>query len=162
LFHYERRKAALIDLLGRELRRLDNRARFILMVVRDELKVRNVPKATLLQALWKNRFDLLSKSDVKKDDDVKAGPSVQRAWGRRGGRMDCRRVRRARAQEVAEEGQAAGEAAADSGSDGDDVFDGKAGETDFKGPAPSQKRMAAGYDYLLGMPLWSLTLERVE
>jgi hypothetical protein len=42
------------------------------------------------------------------------------------------------------------------------VFDGKSAESDFKGPAPSQKRMSAGYDYLLSMPLWSLTMERVE
>jgi DNA topoisomerase-2 len=45
---YDTRKQHMMTALNAELTKLDNRTRFILMVVSEELKIRNVPVCSLL------------------------------------------------------------------------------------------------------------------
>jgi DNA topoisomerase-2 len=110
---YAKRKAALLAALSGEWERLDNRARFILEVVKGTFKVSNVPKATLLQQLADRGYSMFDPSAGK----ASAGVDAEGGSG------------------AAEEEE---EAAAS------------------KVLTPSR-----GYNYLLSMPLWSLTEEKV-
>lgn len=62
LNYYDKRKQYYIDLYTRELTRMSNRARFIKMVVDGKLKINNVPKAQIEEALEKNKFDKIDDS----------------------------------------------------------------------------------------------------
>lgn len=95
---YEKRRAALLQRLEREWRRMDNKVRFILSVVDGRLVVSNRKKAELLQELAREGYELFAPGAGGYDE---------------------------------EEGEGGGE-------------------------------LGKGYDYLLSMKLWSLTLERVE
>lgn len=107
-----------------DLQRLDNRVRFILMVIRGELVVSNRKKTELLAELRAKKFAAMSKSS--------------------------RAARGGKAVPTQEEE----ETSSDSGEEEEDEEGGEEGKA-----ATGNK---AGYDYLLGMPLWSLTLERVQ
>jgi len=105
---YAKRKAALLAALSGEWERLDNKARFILEVVKGTFKVSNVPKATLLQELADKGYSMFDPAAGKGSAGVDA-------------------------EEEEEDGAAAA-----------------------KVLTPSR-----GYNYLLSMPLWSLTEEKV-
>ena len=63
---------------------LDNKVRFILMVVNGELVVSNRKKADLIADLEKHGFARMAKSEGK----AKSGaPKKAKAWGRMGPRM---------------------------------------------------------------------------
>lgn len=107
---YKRRKAHLLGQLTDEWVRLDNRMRFIQMVVNEEISVGNRSKADLMAELKSLDFKLIMPKS-KKDAATEA--------------------------DAAEE---------------DDEDDGPADVAD----------MAKGYNYLLSMPIWSLTQEKVD
>ena len=97
----------MLERLGADLIKLENKERFILMVIAGELELRNKPKVDVVRQLIKKGFA----SDAKDETAIAA---------------------------------AAAAAASDEQSDN---------ETDVD---------ARGFEYLLGLPLWSLTLERVQ
>ena len=104
---YAKRKAALLAALSGEWERLDNKARFILEVVKGTFKVSNVPKATLLAELADRGYSMFDPSAGK-------------------------------------------------GSAGVDADEDEEEDAPSKALTPSR-----GYNYLLSMPLWSLTEEKV-
>lgn len=113
---YDQRRVHLLRELERELLCLDNKQRFILMVIDGKLKVAKRKKAELVKDLKRLEFDQIF--------NKKKTPTVQTT------------------QEIEIEGE-----------DEDE-------ENDTVSGGVSEKE--SGYDYLLAMPLWSLTVERVE
>ena len=107
---YRRRKVEEMRRVGEDVRRLSNKARFIVAVVAGEMAIRGVKKAALLQALVKGGYDAMPRGKGK-----------------------------GRAKEAEAEGEGEGE------------------EEEKEGDV----RMG-DYEYLLGLPLWALTLEKVE
>ena len=103
--YYQKRKDYLADKLTEEWTRLDNKVRFILSLINDTLKIKNIPKREILADMKSKGFTPYPKkkkiTQTENDDE---------------------------------------------GSDGD--ADTVAGASD--------------YDYLLSMPFWNLTLEKVE
>jgi len=97
--YYEKRKNYLIDKLGREVRKLDNKTRFILMVVDGKLIVSKRKKADLLKELVALKFDPFDKEEVVENEEE---------------------------------------------------------------PNEEKEATSAQYNYLLSMPLWNLTYEKVE
>eukprot|EP00960_Hanusia_phi_P003893 114767-Hanusia_phi.AAC.1 len=108
--HYKRRKQQLEGELGRQLRVLDNKCRFIKEVIAGTLKVSNRKKAEIVQDLTARGYTPIHKEGKKKAAE---GEETQEPEG---------------------EGE---------------------GEQEGKGSS-------GGYDYLLNMPILSLTLERVK
>lgn len=107
---YEARRLYLLKELEEELLCLDNKQRFILMVVDGKLKVAKRKKSELLAELKRLKFDPILKTKAKKDKDTEPSPSDEEE--------EHQKTKR----------------------------------------SPSLEK---GYDYLLSMPLWSLTTERV-
>eukprot|EP01117_Protostelium_nocturnum_P020001 TRINITY_DN881_c0_g1_i5.p1 TRINITY_DN881_c0_g1~~TRINITY_DN881_c0_g1_i5.p1 ORF type:complete len:1491 (+),score=500.80 TRINITY_DN881_c0_g1_i5:112-4584(+) len=106
---YQKRKDYMINELTEELNKLDNRVRFILMVIKEEINIRNRKKADLIKELQQKKFTPFSKK--KKETTKVAG------------------------EDILEEGDRNNEDDEDEGS---------------------------SYGYLLSMPLWSLTYEKVQ
>jgi len=102
---YGKRKTFMINKLGAEFRKLDNRVRFILMVIARELVISNRKKGDLLVELKEKGFEQFAKEKKESQENE---------------------------QEEEEE------------DDEDSAI------------------KPGAYDYLLGMPMWSLTYERVE
>eukprot|EP00127_Corallochytrium_limacisporum_P004359 Clim_evm42s158 gene=Clim_evmTU42s158 len=100
MVYYQKRKDLLAEKLMDEVKRLNNKVRFIKSVVNGDLKISNVRKKDLVAELQNRKFDLFYPKSAKgKKDDV---------------------------------------------------------------PVEDVKDPGKGYDYLLGMPLWSLTKEKVD
>lgn len=101
---YVKRKEYLADVLTQELKKVSNKVRFILAVISDDIKIRNVKKSAIFDQLMKLGFDPITNSKKQvteeKDDD----------------------------EEEAEDA------------------------TDLQ----------KGYNYLLSMSLWNLTMEKVD
>jgi DNA topoisomerase-2 len=105
LEYYIKRKALLLEKMRRELKILDNKARFVEEVCSGDLVVSNRKRAELLSDLQNRGYDLFPKEEKK-----------------------------------AEEGE----------------------EADEEEDNASDANLAKGYEYLLGMKIWSLTFERAE
>ena len=97
-----------MEKLTEEYERLDNKARFVAMVVSGELRVGNRKKKDLLQDLDSRKFKKFYRKSEKEQP---------------------------RAEEASEEDE-----------------EGESGE----------EQRTGGYDYLLSLPLWSLTKEKVD
>eukprot|EP00899_Mesostigma_viride_P024673 jgi/Mesvir1/5390/Mv15465-RA.1 len=118
---YEARKADQVAHIEANLVRLNNKARFVLMVVKGELVISNRKKADLLA-------DLAARGFAPLTGPAKAGASKAAASP----------------EETTEE-------------------DSEEGEEGAAGPVTAvAAKKGGGYDYLLSMPLWSLTLEKVQ
>ena len=115
LSYYHKRKDLMTNRMRDELERISNRVRFILAVISDELKIRNVKRAVILEQLVKLRF--------------KAYPKAVKLKVIGGDEADENELTTAMIDDDAPHASGA---------------------------------KAADFDYLLSMPLWSLTLERVE
>jgi DNA topoisomerase-2 len=102
-----------LEELNQKWTELDNKVRFILAVVKEEIIVRNRKKAELLKELAAKKFTPIYKEKKKKKKTVTA----------------------------------------------EEVDDGDAEESESEA---NESEAKSGYDYLLSMPLWSLTLEKVE
>ena len=105
---YVKRKDLLLEKMRRELKILDNKARFVEEVCKGDLVVSNRKRAELLANLKERGYDLFPKEEKKVESE----------------------------DEEAEE---------------DDVKE-----------SASDAELAKGYEYLLGMKIWSLTFERAE
>eukprot|EP01116_Phalansterium_solitarium_P015953 TRINITY_DN3599_c0_g1_i1.p1 TRINITY_DN3599_c0_g1~~TRINITY_DN3599_c0_g1_i1.p1 ORF type:complete len:1533 (-),score=573.08 TRINITY_DN3599_c0_g1_i1:16-4614(-) len=112
--YYGKRKEHLVGELKREWLKLDNKVRFILGVVKEEIIVRNRKRADLLKELQAKKFDPIFTKAVE-EKMAKAAAAADE-------------------EEEDEEGE----------------------ESDEK----TEKK--SGYDYLLSMPLWNLTMEKVN
>jgi len=98
---YESRKQYLLHELRMQVEKLENRVRFILLVVQGEIKVANVKRKDLIVTLTKHQFKkIYSHNNVLKEED----------------------------EEQQQE---------------------------------NDSETGSGYDYLLSMPIWSLTKERI-
>ncbi|KAF9943264.1 DNA topoisomerase 2 [Mortierella alpina] len=80
---YRKRKDYLIDVLTKQWMRLDNRVRFILMIISGELQVQNRKKAVIVDELRMKGFNGVSELDVEHDaapaenSDPEAGVKVK-------------------------------------------------------------------------------------
>jgi DNA topoisomerase-2 len=113
---YGLRKETMLRMKQLHLSRLQQRIRFILMVVEEKIKVRNEPKVKLIQQLKLLKFPLITKFNVSNPDDDEEEEEKE---------ITSTNVLKAVDMENWED-------------------------------------MEKGYDYLVGMPLWSLTMERVQ
>jgi hypothetical protein len=142
---YAKRKAEMERSLRAELQRLSERARFIIMVIEERIRVRNTPRAELIVALRQANFPPLAKTGRAKAKRNAGGATTK-----------------AQAQDVAaDESNEAEEALLES--DQGVASESNAttvGSTDAQGQQGVAEG-SSGYDYLLSMPLWSLTRERV-
>lgn len=119
---YVTRRAYLLNQLEMEFECLDNKQRFILMVVDGKLKVSKRRKDAIVEDLVKHKFKRIPKASKKR-----SGKSAL---------ADL-------------------EAAADSGNESSSDSGGNASLS-------GANQLANDFDYLLSMPIWSLTMERVE
>lgn len=136
---YEKRKQSIILELKTVMEKLDNQTRFILMVIKEELKIRNIPKLEILNALWNHQFSLLPKSkkkgDVSNTEDTSGHEETEESSD-------------------VDEGEEE-----DTNDEGSNVSKDSKEKEKVK---PKMSVLTKGYDYLLSMPLWSLTLEKVQ
>jgi DNA topoisomerase-2 len=133
---YGKRKMVKIHALQTELSRLANRARFITMVVEEKaLRVRNTPKKEIVAQLQKHSFPLIPKRGPKRGSKRTAASTA----------------------DSKENGDEPNE---NDNRQNDDDDDESGAEVSPVGK--TEDELERGYDYLLGMPLWSLTLERVN
>jgi len=118
---YRLRKVAQLAQLAEELKWLNNRQRFVSMVVKEQLVIRNVKKSRVVQLLVTHKFDPI----LKKKSDVSSSSIPDNLEDK---------------EEEEEE------------------------EEEKKQPqaAMDLKMLCQGYNYLMSMPLWNLTLEKVQ
>ena len=105
---YVKRKDMLLSKMRKELKILENKARFVEEVCKGELVVSNRKRTELLAELTERGYDLYPKDEKKEESDDEEGDD-----------------------ESMEE-------------------------------SASDAELAKGYEYLLGMKIWSLTFERAE
>lgn len=122
---YIKRRSFMLAELEDELECLDNKKRFILMVVNEELKVAKRKKADIVTELVKLKFKPIPKSASK---------------GKGKG------------------GKASGRGPADQPSRADDS---DSSSSEAEGDNSSGSVTSSDFDYLLSLPLYSLTMERV-
>lgn len=118
---YVKRKAHIEKTLETEWRKLDNKARFVKMVINDEIKIAKRKKKDLVAELHEKGFDQFHPPQKRSARNV-----------------------------------------ADPEEDADAVSDEEQDPEAAGAPAGGTEILAKGYDYLLSMPLWNLTLEKVE
>jgi DNA topoisomerase-2 len=128
MLFYEKRHAHLIAQMTDAVAALDNKVRFILAVVRGELKIANRKRSELLAELHDAGYRGL------------------------GARAEAEAL--AAAAAAAPTGDGAQGGPADAVADADDGTLAPSGEP--------LRVLAARYNYLLSLPLWSLTLEKVQ
>ena len=130
LEYYDKRKKHMVSVLKRDVAILNNKARFILAVINEEIILRKVKRNDIILLLVKMNFDPISKLEairIKSKEEKEA------------------EVELINANKDEEEEN----------------------ETDLESLASDKKGHpqiipAKEYDYLLSMPLWSLTYEKVE
>ena len=109
LRYYDKRKDMLLEKMKKELKILDNKARFVEEVCLGDLVVSNRKRTELLAELQSRSYDLYPKDDgkyVSEDDEDVGEDSIEEST--------------------------------------------------------SDSELAKGYEYLLGMKIWTLTFERAE
>ncbi|KAA6366661.1 MAG: putative DNA topoisomerase 2, partial [Streblomastix strix] len=149
LDYYARRKRWLLKVLDLQKRKLSEKMRFILMVVNNQLEIRNRPRALIDQELKKNNFIEMDKRDL----DILEGRIGQVGDDEDSGSED----------EDQEEDDDQ-----DEDEDGNGISRERQMKQDKEKQRKSQKKnqpkrqVNHGYDYLLGIPLWSLTKEKVD
>jgi DNA topoisomerase-2 len=121
---YRKRQEWIVEALGRELVRLDNKVRFILAVIHNEIVISNRKRSELLLELQQRGFAPLT-----------AGHGTAKTAN-------------------------TSAAATDVATPGDEHTSSDQGNNSSNNQ--SSESDPSGYDYLLSMPLWSLTKERVD
>ena len=161
---YKRRQSWMEGKLISESARIGNKLRFILMVISDELKIRNVKKQNIVEQLVQNKFDALPKKAT---------------YGRLSEQLATEEDEREAALALDDDSSTAmtiADISADDNGDnendgvaimlnGDDHDGGHDDDDESKAIAQNSEKKGSngiGFDYLLSMPLWSLTMERVE
>ncbi|KAK4533859.1 hypothetical protein CCYA_CCYA19G4741 [Cyanidiococcus yangmingshanensis] len=126
---YRKRQAWIVQALERELIRLDNKVRFILAVIHNEIVISNRKRSELLRDLHHRGFARLTANNLP-------------ATAARGPQTDITTNTNSSSTDLAD--------AASQGTHEDQTG------------TESSESDSSGYDYLLSMPLWSLTKERVD
>ena len=135
LKYYHLRKDYMISVLKKEVATLSNKARFIKMVIEDELIIKRKKRAVLVNELYDLKFDtqtMLNEKKQKTKEEINREHELQNS-GAKG------------------EGENQNE---DNLSDNDQ---GNQAKDKIKPKVPIKE-----YDYLLNMNLWSLTHEKIE
>ena len=136
LQYYTIRKDYLISVLKKEVSTLSNKARFIKMVIEDELIIKKKKRVILVNELYDLKFDtqtMLNKIKMKTKEEINAEIELQSNNNENNGDAQNNN-----AEEEAEEEQ-------------------EGGNKKVKLKVPIKE-----YDYLLNMNLWSLTYEKIE
>lgn len=133
---YRRRKQTLVASMQADLELLENKTRFILAVVNNEIELRNRKREDLLAQLRDMNFVPKSKLRLTLLKKAKANPAV------------------------------ASDGTDNEDSDAEQDEDGQEARSTRKGSKNAHKKSddapRSEYDYLLTMPLWSITLERAN
>jgi DNA topoisomerase-2 len=136
---YEKRKNHLISTLSQELRKIDNKVRFIKYVIEEKIKMRNIKRADLLKVLQDFKFDPLYAEKASQPASLRRDTV-----------------------------DGDGDGDDDGGDDNaDEVEGGRAGRggnnnTKKKTTLDSISEGLKGYSYLTSLPLLSLTYEKVQ
>ncbi|KAF4734696.1 DNA topoisomerase 2, partial [Perkinsus olseni] len=130
---YVLRKESLIAKLTKEILILSNKCRFVTMVVNGEIVFQKKKIVQLMEELKRKKFMTMMEIDAQ----TKAAKTTSLK-----GKM----------------------ASSTSGATGDEVkSEGESSDEEADDEAKAEKQQKrSGYDYLLAMSMWSLTLERVE
>ena len=126
--------------LQAQLDAADQVARFCLLVLSDEIKIRNVPKKTIVAQLWQRAFPLRPKSNKKPRAGKPSDDADDAVEDQSGSDDDAKTDSKAMKN--------AGKSAS--------------GKTVRADGMPTDKELVDGYGYLMSMRLWSLTYEHVE
>ncbi|AOA63330.1 DNA topoisomerase 2 [Komagataella phaffii CBS 7435] len=118
---YQRRKDHLAEVLGNQLEKISSQARFVKMIIENELRVNNRKRIELIEELQRLNFPKFSKD----------GKPI---WQQ----VDQEEITEAEIKVEEEEEE----------------------EIDDENLLNKSVNIFASYDYLLGMPIWSLTRER--
>ena len=138
LEYYHIRKDYMISVLKKEVATLSNKARFIKMVIEDELIIKKKKRVILVNELYDLKFDtqtMLNQKKMKTKEEINAEIELQNNNNENNG--DSQNNNNEDDKEN-EEGQ-----------------DGNNKKEKLKVPIKE-------YDYLLNMNLWSLTYEKIE
>jgi len=121
MVYYDKRKDYLLSKLQRDLEILENKKRFILAVIAEDIKVRNVKKNVIIQDLVRKGYKMMSEMHKIKSTKMEKQAHLPRQED----------------EEAKEEGMEI--------------------EEEGNGTVPAKE-----YNYLLSLPIWSLTYEKVE
>ena len=136
LEYYHIRKDYMISVLKKEVATLSNKARFIKMVIEDELIIKKKKRVILVNELYDLKFDtqtMLNNKKMKTKEEKNAEIELQN--NNENNNPDSQNNNNNDEEEVVEEG----------------------GNKKIKLKVPIKE-----YDYLLNMNLWSLTYEKIE
>ncbi|KAF6000488.1 DNA topoisomerase [Cyanidiococcus yangmingshanensis] len=132
---YRKRQAWIVQALERELIRLDNKVRFILAVIHNEIVISNRKRSELLRDLHHRGFARLTANNLP--ETAARGPQTDITTNTN--------------------------TSSNSSSSSTDLADAASqGTHEDQTGTESSESDSSGYDYLLSMPLWSLTKERVD
>ena len=134
LQYYHLRKDYMISVLKKEVATLSNKARFIKMVIEDELIIRKKKRAVIVNELYDLKFDTQTMLNEKKQ---KTKEEMNRELELQNNNVDNSIIQN--------EGNNSEEESGNKNKDG------------IKPKVPIKE-----YDYLLNMNLWSLTHEKIE
>ena len=141
LQYYHLRKDYMISLLKKEVATLSNKARFIKMVIEDELVIKKKKRAVLVNELYELKFDtqtMLNEKKQKTKEELHKELELQNS---------VNNVDDDNSINVNEENN--------NSENEDEQKNNK--KNDIKPKVPIKE-----YDYLLSMNLWSLTQEKIE
>lgn len=133
---YDKRKAFLLDRLGKECEILSAKARFIKLILDKELIIKKRKILDLIQELRRRGFKALRETQAAKDES---------------------------AEEAGDGGEEENEQNADDNAEDEEGEDGE--EAEANAAASARKATSKGikdFEYLVGMPISTLTAEKVE
>ena len=141
LNYYVLRKEYMISLLKKEVATLSNKARFIKMVIEDEIVIKRKKRAVLVNELYELKFDtqtMLNEKKQKTKEEIHREMELQNNTN-------------------IEDENSINANDGNNISDNDENSEQKNKKNEIKPKVPIKE-----YDYLLNMNLWSLTQEKIE
>ena len=141
LNYYALRKEYMISLLKKEVATLSNKARFIKMVIEDEIVIKRKKRAVLVNELYELKFDtqtMLNEKKQKTKEEIHREMELQNNTN-------------------IEDENSINVNDGNNISDNDENSEQKNKKNEIKPKVPIKE-----YDYLLNMNLWSLTQEKIE
>ena len=139
--YYVLRKEYMISVLKKEVATLSNKARFIKMVIEDEIVIKRKKRAVLVNELYELKFDtqtMLNEKKQKTKEELHKELELQNSTN-------------------IEEENSINVNDGNNQSDNEDNNEQKNKKNEIKPKVPIKE-----YDYLLNMNLWSLTQEKIE
>ena len=137
LQYYHLRKDYMISVLKKEVATLSNKARFIKMVIEDELIIKKKKRAILVNELYDLKFDTQTMLNAKKQKTKEEINMEMELKNNEENGVDNSMVQ--------------------NGGNNSDEESGNKNKDKIKPKVPTKE-----YDYLLNMNLWSLTQEKIE